>query len=98
MSLRLRCLKLDWCCACVQLTGTTDVEEELIGAGGMVPFSIEGKIRKYGGTFKQGTSDTRPFIIRSGNIVTGQNVASSLLTAEGLVEAMTLGVRLTPLA
>lgn len=81
-----------------QMTGTTDVEEELIGAGGMVPFSIEGKIRKYGGIFRQGTSDTRPFTMRSGNIVTGQNVASSLLTAEGLVEAMSLGVRLTPLA
>lgn len=79
----------------VQMTGTTDIEEELLGAGGMVPFSIEAKLRKYGAYFKQGTSDTRPFATRSGSIVTGQNCASTLLTAEGLVEAMSLGVRMT---
>ncbi|DBA99238.1 hypothetical protein WJX82_006433 [Trebouxia sp. C0006] len=78
-----------------QMTGTTDTEEELLGAGGMVPFSIEAKLRKYGAVFRQGTSDTRPFATRSGSIVTGQNSASSLLTAEGLVEAMSLGVRMT---
>ena len=79
----------------VQMTGTTDIEEELMGAGGMVPFSIEAKLRKYGAYFRQGTSDTRPFATRSGSIVTGQNCASTLLTAEGLVEAMSLGVRMT---
>ena len=79
----------------VQMTGTTDIEEELLGAGGMVPFSIEAKLRKYGAYFRQGTSDTRPFATRSGSIVTGQNCASTLLTAEGLVEAMSLGVRMT---
>lgn len=79
----------------MQMTGTTDIEEELLGAGGMVPFSIEAKLRKYGANFRQGTSETRPFATRSGSIVTGQNSASTLLTAEGLVEAMSLGVRMT---
>ena len=60
-----------------------------------MPFSIEAKLRKYGAYFKQGTSETRPFATRSGSIVTGQNAASSLITAEGLVEAMSLGVRMT---
>lgn len=79
----------------MQVTGTTDTEEELLGAGGMVPFSIEAKVKKYGAIFRQGTSEMRPFATRSGSIVTGQNYASTLLTAEGLVEAMSLGVRMT---
>lgn len=77
------------------MTGTTDTEEELMGAGGMVPFSIESKLRKYGAIWRQGASETRPFATRSGSIVTGQNSSSTLLTAEGLVEAMSLGVRMT---
>jgi putative intracellular protease/amidase len=37
-----------------------------------------------------------PYSVRAGQVITGQNPASSRQTAEMLVEALSFGVRLTP--
>ncbi len=48
-----------------------------------------------GADYVRGHTDFRPFVTRSGQLVTGQNHASAQATAEMIVEALSHGVRLT---
>lgn len=40
--------------------------------------------------------DFDPFVVRSGQLITGQNWQSSKAAADTLVDALSFGVRLTP--
>ncbi|KPM52550.1 NonF [Frankia sp. R43] len=68
-----------------QLTAFSDSEEELVAATGLVPFSLEQRLRSLGANYRAG----RPFaphVLRDGQLVTGQNPASSTRVAELVIE------------
>jgi len=68
----------------------TDAEEHAVGLENEVPFLLESRIRELGGQF-QGADNFQPHAVRDGNLVTGQNPASSdqvgILLTEALNEA-----------
>ncbi|CAL8466576.1 g6112 [Coccomyxa elongata] len=79
-----------------QVTGLSNSEEDASGRATLVPFLLEDKLREVGGIYVRGPRDLGPYAIRAGQIITGQNPASSLRAAELVVEALSFGVRLTP--
>ncbi len=70
-----------------QLTAFSDAEEELVAATGLVPFSLEQRLRALGARYAAG-QPFAPHVIRDGQLVTGQNPASSARVAELVIEAM----------
>eukprot|EP00798_Chlamydomonas_sp_ICE-L_P019040 gene19040-25637_t len=70
-----------------KVTGFTNTEEEAVALDGLVPFLLEDKLKELGGTF-EGGPDWNPFAVRDGNLVTGQNPASSTKCAELVMEAL----------
>ena len=48
-----------------------------------------------GALYTRGKANWTPHAVRAGNLITGQNPASAQRTAEMVVEALTMGVRLT---
>ncbi|CAL5229015.1 g12259 [Coccomyxa viridis] len=79
-----------------QVTGYSNVEEELSGHASEVPFSVEDRIEKVGGEYTRGNRNEGSYANKAGLIITGQNSASALSVAELVVEALSYGVRLTP--
>lgn len=65
----------------------TDAEEEAVGLMGLVPFSLEQKMRALGAEIAS-AEPFKPKTSVSGNLVTGQNPASSLGCAEALVQLL----------
>jgi putative intracellular protease/amidase len=59
----------------------TNREERAAGLAGVVPFLLETRLRELGARF-EGGADFQPFAIADGNLVTGQNPASSTRVAE----------------
>jgi putative intracellular protease/amidase len=76
-----------------QVTASTNSEEAALGRSNLVPFLLESKLAKNGAAFTKG-GDFRPYAVRAGQLVTGQNYASSRMVAECMVEALSLGVRM----
>ncbi|MEN5083096.1 type 1 glutamine amidotransferase domain-containing protein [Bosea sp. TWI1241] len=72
-----------------RVTGFTDSEERAIGLAEAVPFLLETRLRALGGRYES-TADFQPFAIADGRLVTGQNPASSALTAKLTLEALAL--------
>ncbi|KAA1476758.1 class I glutamine amidotransferase-like protein [Dentipellis sp. KUC8613] len=66
-------------------TAFTDVEEEQVGKIDDVPFLVEDKIKSLGGTFEKAAEPWGVKVIRSGNLLTGQNPASAKPLAEELI-------------
>lgn len=74
------------------LTGRTvaafsDAEEALVGAAGAVPFSLQQQVGACGATYTAG-APFQPHAVRDGNLVTGQNPASSAACAALIVAAL----------
>ena len=65
----------------------TNAEENAAGLMSIVPFALESKIRELGGLFES-APNWQAFVIRDGNLITGQNPQSSLLVAEHLLNAL----------
>jgi putative intracellular protease/amidase len=53
----------------------------------VVPFHLESRLRELGGMFEQGPM-WKAYAVRDGNLITGQNPASSELVAKHVVEAL----------
>ncbi len=68
-----------------RVTGFTDAEEVAVGLEGVVPFLLESRLRDLGGTFEAGPN-FKPHAVADGRLVTGQNPASSALTAHLTLE------------
>ncbi|KAF8756174.1 DJ-1/PfpI family [Rhizoctonia solani] len=69
------------------VTGLSNVEEELIGATKVVPFLLEDRIKELGGKY----SATEPFgskVVVDGNVITGQNPASAFAVGEAILKAL----------
>jgi putative intracellular protease/amidase len=65
----------------------TDDEEQAAGLSQVVPFLLEARLRELGSHFEKAPNWQR-FAVRDGQLVTGQNPASSGLVAELVLEAL----------
>jgi len=70
-----------------RVTGFSDSEEDAIGLTDKVPFLLERRLRDLGGHYEC-AANFQPFAVRDGNLVTGQNPASSALTARFTLDVL----------
>jgi len=68
-----------------KVTGFTNEEEKTVKLDKTVPFSLESRMKELGGNFEK-TENFKPFVISDGQIITGQNPASALVTARKVIE------------
>jgi len=70
-----------------RVTAFTNSEEEKVGLTKAVPFLLETKLRSLGADFVA-APDFQPHALRDGNLITGQNPASSEQVAQLILEAL----------
>lgn len=70
-----------------RLAPFTNSEERTAGLEPVVPFMLETRLRELGAQIQSGP-DQQPFAIRDGNVITGQNPASSTQVARLIVDAL----------
>lgn len=66
----------------------TDAEEKAVGLDGIVPFPLESKLKERGAKHEAAPMWSA-FAVREGNLVTGQNPASSVAVAKATLAALT---------
>lgn len=69
------------------VTGFTNTEEEGVGLTSIVPFLVEDELVRLGARFSK-TDDWGVHTVADGQLITGQNPASSAATAELLLKAL----------
>jgi putative intracellular protease/amidase len=72
----------------LRVTGFTNTEEDAVGLTGVVPFLVEDMLKTNGGIYEKG-DDWASFVLRDGNLVTGQNPASSAQAAREMLTLLT---------
>ena len=70
-----------------KVTGFTNSEEEAVGLTEVVPFLVEDMLAENGGIYSK-KEDWAVYAIQDGNLITGQNPASSELVAEKLLASL----------
>ena len=70
-----------------KVTGFTNTEEAAAGLTDVVPFLVEDMLVKNGGIYSKG-ADWASHVVVDGNLVTGQNPASSKEAAEALLQLL----------
>ena len=70
-----------------KVTGFTNTEEAAVGLKDVVPFLVEDMLKANGGIYSK-KEDWAVYAIQDGNLITGQNPASSELVAEKLLRAI----------
>ncbi len=63
------------------VAGFTNTEEEAVQLTNVVPFLVEDMLKENGGNYSKG-ADWQPYVVSAGNLITGQNPASSEKAAE----------------
>jgi len=71
-----------------RVTGFSNSEEEAAGLTSVVPYLVEDALSAQGGIYEK-ADNWAPLAIRDGNLVTGQNPASSPQAAKELLELLT---------
>ena len=66
------------------VAGFTNTEEEAVHLTNVVPFLVEDMLKENGGIYSKG-ADWHPYVVTAGNLITGQNPASSGKAAEELL-------------
>jgi putative intracellular protease/amidase len=66
------------------VAGFTNTEEEAVHLTNVVPFLVEDMLKENGGIYSKG-ADWQPYVVSAGNLITGQNPASSEKAAEELL-------------
>ncbi len=69
------------------VTGFTNTEEAAVGLTDIVPFLVEDMLKANGGVYEKG-DDWAPHVAIEGNLITGQNPASSKPAAEALLKLL----------
>lgn len=69
------------------VTAFTDSEEEVVGLTKVVPFLLEDAIQGQGANYKKG-ANWISYVVEDGNIITGQNPASSNEAAKRLIQKL----------
>jgi putative intracellular protease/amidase len=67
------------------VTGFTDGEEEEVQLTKVVPFLVEDELIRLGAIYEK-VANWRPFFVVDGRLITGQNPASSTVTAQALMK------------
>ncbi len=70
-----------------RVSGFTNSEEEAAGLTHTVPFLLETRLRELGAKYEKGP-DFQSFAVQDGNLVTGQNPASSARVAELVLDTV----------
>ena len=70
-----------------KVTGFTNTEEAAVGLTNVVPFLVEDMLSENGGIYSK-KDDWAAYAIQDGNLITGQNPASSELVAEKLLQSL----------
>ena len=70
------------------VTGFSNSEEAAVKLTDVVPFLVEDMLKEKGGKFSK-AGDWQPYAVSDGNLVTGQNPASSEPAAKAFVEQLT---------
>lgn len=70
-----------------KVTGFTNSEEEAVGLKDVVPFLVEDMLKANGGIYSK-KDDWAVYVLEDGNLITGQNPASSELVAQKLLERL----------
>jgi putative intracellular protease/amidase len=68
-----------------KVTGFKNTEEAAVKLTDVVPFLLEDVLKQRGAEFQSG-DDWKPFVVTDGQLITGQNPASSEAVAEKLLE------------
>jgi putative intracellular protease/amidase len=76
-----------------RVTGFSDSEEAAVGLTEVVPFLVEDMLKEQGGKYSK-AGDWQPYAVTDGNLITGQNPASSESTAKAL-QAQLIGAAST---
>ncbi|NMH67170.1 type 1 glutamine amidotransferase domain-containing protein [Shewanella sp. SHSM-M6] len=71
-----------------KVTGFSNSEEAAVQLTDIVPFLVEDMLQERGGNYLKG-DDWGPFIAQDGNLITGQNPASSAAVAEAMMAQLT---------
>ena len=66
------------------VTGFSNSEETAVGLTDVVPFLLEDELKKRGGSYSKG-ADWESYSVRDGNLITGQNPASSEAVAKAVL-------------
>ncbi|NVO32802.1 type 1 glutamine amidotransferase domain-containing protein [Hymenobacter lapidiphilus] len=69
------------------VAGFTNSEEEAVQLTNIVPFLVEDMLKENGGNYSKG-ADWAPYVTQAGNLITGQNPASSEPAAEALLQLL----------
>ena len=67
------------------VTGFSNTEEDAVQLTEIVPFLVEDELKASGGNYSK-ADDWHPYAITDGNLITGQNPASSELAAKAVLE------------
>jgi putative intracellular protease/amidase len=70
-----------------KVTGFTNSEEEAAGLTDVVPFKVEDELKAAGGKYSKG-ADWADYTVVDGNLITGQNPASSASSAMALIKKL----------
>jgi putative intracellular protease/amidase len=69
------------------VTGFSNSEETAVQLTDVVPFLLEDELKAKGANYSKG-DDWGPYVITDGNLITGQNPASSELVAKALLDTL----------
>ncbi len=69
------------------VTGFTNTEEAAVGLTDIVPFLVEDSLKENGGKFSK-AEDWQPLALVDGNLITGQNPASSDAVARAVLQQL----------
>jgi putative intracellular protease/amidase len=69
------------------VAGFTNTEEEAVQLTDIVPFLVEDMLKEGGGNYSKG-ADWQPYVVTAGNLITGQNPASSEPAAVELLKML----------
>ena len=69
------------------VAGFTNTEEEAVQLTNVVPFLVEDMLKNNGGEYSKG-ADWQPYVVTAGNLITGQNPASSEPAAKELLKML----------
>lgn len=67
------------------VTGFSNTEEDAVQLSGVVPFLLEDELKAKGANYSK-ADDWQPYAITDGNLITGQNPASSESVAKAVLE------------
>ncbi|MBD2099560.1 type 1 glutamine amidotransferase domain-containing protein [Leptolyngbya sp. FACHB-261] len=71
------------------VTGFSNTEEAAVGLTDVVPFLLEDELKKSGGKYSK-AENWQPYVVSDGNLITGQNPASSEAGAKAVLQQLSI--------